>query len=161
MSTKRKEKFIVICGVMDASFFELLRKRHVKNAVVLEGRPRLDALRLNCAGLLKKKITPIVVADNMAGFLFFKDMVKEVWLSHQIAERDGAFCDVGGLVLAVLGKRHGIPVYSYPSGRITSLLGKSEELLNFCGVRIAPPETKTYVPLSEWVPKKYLRKIYG
>ena len=94
----------------------------------------------------------------MAGFLFFKGLVKEVIVACQYADDTGALCDIGALILAVLAKEHKVPLKLIVADRRTRFLGDPEEISSFEGQRIAPEETHGYVPLVEWVPAKYLRK---
>lgn len=146
---------------MTDSFFDLIEERNYKNVVVFEGRPTLGSLKSSCRNLLKRKKTPIVMADNMAGFLFCKNLVKEVWLACQLADDGGALCDIGALILGVLAKEHKIPVYGYPAKKQEKILGRQKDITCFNGVRVAPPGVKGYVPLMEWVPRKYIAKIYS
>ena len=160
MSVKRKSA-IVLQGVFDASIFDALKRRKIKEAFVLEGRPGLEAAKQSSRELLKRKIRPTLIADNMAGFLFYKNLVREVWVSCQYADRKGALCQIGGLILGVLGKKHNVPVYAYPNGSKVKLLGSSRELAFFNGVKVAPRGVPGYVPLAEWVPSKYITKVYN
>jgi len=159
MSTKKKS-ITLIHGVVQDSLFDLLKNRKKSVFYILEGRPQLAAAKSVSKQLIKRKIVPTLIADNMAGFLFYKDLVKEVWLSYQCADKNGAICDIGALILGVLGKRHYVPVRLYPSARKTQLLAKQSEILNFNGVRTAPKNVRGYAPLVEWVPRKYISKIY-
>lgn len=125
----------------------------------MEGRPSLDAAAVNCRELLKRKITPTLISDNMTGFLFFKNLVKEVWMTYQISDSEGAVCDIGALILGVLGKKHSVPVYLFPSNRKTRFLGREKDVLRFKNKMVAPQGIRAYVPLIEWLPTKYITKI--
>ena len=127
---------------------------------VLEGRPNLEAAVQNCRTLLKSKIKPTLIADNMAGFLFFKNCVKEVRLAYQYKDSQGALCDIGALILGALARRHKVPVVLYPAQRRTRFLGNPQDLLKFQGKRIAPKGARAYAPLVEWLPKKYITSVY-
>jgi methylthioribose-1-phosphate isomerase len=150
---------IIVHGVVNEGLFDLFEKRGIKETVILEGRPSLEAARRNAKALAKHNIMPILIADNMAGFFFFKNYVKEVWLAYYVADKEGALCDVGALILAVLAKKHGLAIHLYPAGRKVEFLGKEKDLFQFNGERVAPPNTKAYVPLVEWVDRKYITKI--
>jgi methylthioribose-1-phosphate isomerase len=147
---------IILQGVFAPGLFDELKKRKVPEALVMEGRPSLEAARTNCRELLKRGIRPTLISDNMAGILFYKQLIREVWLACQHADEDGAICHVGGLILGVLGKRHGVPVRLFAAARKTGFLGADKELLHFQKTRVAPAGTKAYVPLVEWVPSKYI-----
>ena len=160
MSIKKKKSLVVLQGVFAESFFDELQNRNIKEVFILEGRPKLEPAIASSQALLKRKISPTLISDNMAGFLFYKNWVKEVWLAYQLAGHNGALCDIGALILGVLGKNHRIPVLLYPAGRKTPFLGKDDDLMYFKNIRIAPKGIKGYVPLVEWLPKQYITKIY-
>jgi len=147
----RKNSITLLHGVFDKSIFDLLRKKKFKDIFILEGRPSLKAAKIACREL----------SDNMAGFLFFQGAVREVFISCQSVEKNRILSHVGGLILSVLGKKHKVPVNAYSSGERSALLGRQKEILYFNGIKTAPSGTKGYVPLAEWVPKKYIGKIYG
>ena len=159
MFSKRRAS-VIVQGVIQETLFDLLKKRKVKEVVVLEGRPRLEAVRHSCRQLLKRKIKPVVVADSAAGFLFYKDLVKEVWIAYQMVDKKGALCDVGALILGVLGKQHAVPVNLYAGVKRYKMIGDENDTLSFNGTRVAPLGVKAYVPLMEWLPRKYIAKVY-
>jgi methylthioribose-1-phosphate isomerase len=156
----KANKKIVLQGGFAAEDFDRLKKKGIKEVFVLEGRPKLDAMQQTCDQLLRRRIKPVIISDNMAGFLFAKNMVKEVWASYQLADEKGAVCRIGSLVLAVLGKRHKVPVYLFKSDQRTKFMGKPEDLFYFRGERVAPSGVRAYVPLVEWVPKRYVSRRY-
>jgi methylthioribose-1-phosphate isomerase len=143
-------------GVLNAGSlrqFKLVKGCH---AFVCEGRPSLEAGRGTSGILLKKGITPTVISDNMAGFLFFKGLVKQVFMACQYADDTGALCDTGALILAVLARKHKVPIKLLVADHRIRFLGDPKDILNFEGQRTAPKGTFGYVPLVEWVPVKYL-----
>ena len=151
---------VLVQGMVDETLFDQFKTRKVKNVIVLEGRPQLKAARSSCQKLLKRKITPTVIADNMAGFLFYKKFVKEVWIAYQLADKNGALCEIGALILAVLGFKHHIKVNCYKAAHKTDFIAREQEIFYFNGIRVAPRQAKGYVPLMECVPAKYITKIY-
>ena len=157
----KKNSIILMQGIFEPSIFDLLKKRKGKEFFILEGRPGLEAAKRSSREFIKRKIKPTLIADNMAGFLFYKNLVKEVWLSYQSIDKTGALCRVGGLILGVLGRHHNVPVYLYPGDRKLELLGRSKDISCFNGMKVAPSNIPGYVPLIEWVPKKYIGKVYG
>ena len=156
----KKNNIILLQGVFKTSIFDLLKKRKIKEVFILEGRPSLEAAKQSSRELLKRKIKPTLIADNMAGFLFYKKLVKEVWLSYQTADKKGALCQIGGLILGVLGRKHKVPVNIFPNKAKLQLLGRAKDITYFNGTKVAPSGIKSYVPLAEWVPRKYITKIY-
>jgi len=155
-----KKSAVIVQGVLTEPFFDFLVRRNPKDVVVMEGRPGLQALDVNCQALLERNVTPIVIADNMAGFLFARNLVKEVWMASRNSDSAGVLCEIGALVLAVLARRHKVPVYCFPTTGATTFLGKPGDLFKFRDVRVAASGVKAYVPLWEWVPRKYVRKVY-
>ena len=123
----------------------------------VKGRPSLEAGRKTSDILSKNRIVPTVISDNMAGFLFFKGLVKEVLIACQYADKQGALCEMGALILAVLAKEHNIPVKLLAAEHRARFLGDPQAILSFEDKRTAPKGTHGYVPLVEWVPAKYLK----
>ncbi len=161
MLIKKKNSVILLNGVFKDSFFEILRKRKVKKVFILEGRPYLDGAKEMCAKLLKHKITPILIADNMAGFLFYKDLVKEVWVSYQETSKKNVLCKIGSLILGVMAKRHKVSLRVFPSGKRKKYIANPKEIFSFDGKRIAAKGIDGFVPLLEDVPRKYIKEIYS
>jgi len=159
MSVKQESPKILIHGVGNGALIKALKERGVKEAFVMEGRPHLDGAKVLCKTLLSGKITPTLISDNMAGFLFYKNFVKEVWTAYQTTDTQVAVCDVGALMLGVLGKRHGIVLNLFPSAKRRQEQAKPAEIMRFDSKRIAPVGVKGFVPLLECVPKKYITGI--
>ena len=152
-----KSKSIVLAhGVFSREALRKIKPAKALNVFVCEGRPSLEAGKSNVRALLSLGLTPTVICDNMAGFLFFKGFVKQVYLACQYADQGGALCDTGALIYAVLAKRHKIPVKLLPGKVKTRFLGDPKDVLSFEGSLMAPKGTCGYVPLVEWVPAKYL-----
>ena len=158
--SKFKDSIVLLQGIFEQKTFDILKETDLEHVFVLEGRPNLDAARFSCRALIERKIKPTLIADNMSGFLFYKNLVKEVWLSYHIVDDDGALCQIGALILGVLAKRHKIPVKIYPNYQKMHILGHEKEIFHFDGERIAPDNIKGFVPLVEWVPQKYITEIF-
>ncbi len=154
-----KKNIVLLQGIFEPSFFKSLKKDGVKDVFIMEGRPSLSSAKFNAKELAKHRIKPTLIADNMAGFLFFKKMVKEVRIAYQILDRKGAFCSTGALILGVLAKRHKVPVYLHKGVLQDRLLGQQKEISFFNGKQVAPDGIKGYVPLIEWVSDKYVTKV--
>ena len=158
MSTEIKN-VTLIHGVFKADFFTAFKKHSIKEIVVLEGRPTLESSRHAVLNLQEIGIIPTIIADNMAGYLFSKGLVKEIWLASQAEDKAGAMCEIGALILAVLAKKHHVSVFTYTAGRKCKPLGKPADLQRFNGQSVVSGKIKAFVPLSEWVPKKYLTAV--
>ena len=159
MSAKQENQKILIHGVGNGVFIKTLKERGVKEAFVMEGRPHLDGAKILCKTLLSAKIIPTLISDNMAGFLFYKNFIKEIWTAYQTSDVNGAVCDVGALTLGILGKRHGVVLNLFPSAKRRSHKAKPTEITRFESKRIAPAGVKGFVPLLESIPQKYITGI--
>ena len=159
MFHRREKSIVLLHGVVHESFALWLKRKKQKDIFVLEARPYLASAQKTCKILLKHNIKPTLIADNTAGFLFYQKFVKEVWMACRYADGNGAICDIGGLILGVLGKRHKVPVNLFESALSTKLFAQPDEIAYFLNKRVAPRGIKGYVPLVEWVPKKYISRI--
>src|SRR5208283_617986 len=157
MQDYKAKSIYLLQGIISAETLKKVKFSKGRHAFVCEGRPTLEAGRKTAQVLLKRGITPTIISDNMAGFLFFKGWVKEVIVACQYADSTGALCDMGALILAVLAHKHKIPLKLLPAEHRARFLGDPKSVLSFEGKRIAPVGTHSYVPLVEWVPAKYLR----
>ena len=157
MQDYKAKSIYLFQGVVKAESLKKVKLVKNAHAFVCEGRPSLEAGRKTSAILLKQGITPTMISDNMAGFLFFKGLVKQVNIACQYADETGALCDTGALILAVLAKTHHVPIKLLAAERKKRFLGDPKEILSFEGQRIAPKDTHGYVPLVEWVSAKYLK----
>ena len=122
------QNVVLLHGVFENSFFDIIKKKKFKHVFVMEGRPSLDAAKYSCRELLKRDIRPTLISDNMAGFLFYQGFVKEVWLAYHAADDRGAMCFIGASILGVLARKHKIPVFCYPSDQTIDYLGQQKDL---------------------------------
>lgn len=156
---KARRTVILLHGVFEPAVFEV-GNPDGSELFVMEGRPSLESAEVTCRELLRRKLKPTLIADNMAGFLFCRDLVKETWIAYQTADQDGALCPIGSLILGVLGKRHNVPVRLYPASQVYKMMGKQKDIFYFKGIKVAPQNIKGYVPLVEWLPKKYITQVH-
>ena len=155
MPVYSKKSIILYCGMLDPKSFLKQTGQH-DHHFILEGRPSLEAGINNAKLFLKHKLKPTVIADSMAGFLFAQGWVKEVVLACQYVDKTGALCDTGALICAVLAKTHGVKVRLVTGKRKPHFLGNPEDMTKILNHQVAPRKTKAFVPLVEWVDKKYL-----
>ena len=149
-----KESVVLIYGEFERGFFSLFKERTAEKFFVMEGRPDLTAGKTSISGLAKAGIQPTLICDNMAGFLFARGMVKEVWLSYVEEGDRGALCLIGSSILGLLAKKHQVPVYCYASSAKKDVMAESSAITSFQGKKVAPKGVEAYVPLLEWVPGK-------
>ena len=154
-----KKSIVLIHGCFEDEFFDGLKKRGLKEVFVCEGRPSLKSSKDAVKALQKRKITPTVITDNMAGFLFYKGYVKEVNIASQVTDKNGVLAQIGSLVLSVLAKAHKVPVNSFKARGKLKLLDKPQALHKFNGRKVVDGATKTFVPLVEWVDREYLKAV--
>ena len=159
MLIDKGKKFYLLHGILESEIFDSLKSKGVKQVVIMESRPSLKASCHNARKLLKGGIEPIVISDNMAGFLFFRKHIKEVWLAYQEKGGPGAVCEIGALIRVVVAQEHGVPVKYFPAGENVKSMAKEQEVFQFMGKCVAPKGIKGYVPLLELVPKKYIKEI--
>jgi methylthioribose-1-phosphate isomerase len=157
MPDYKKNSIVLFQGLLGGEALKKIKLAKGGPAFVCEGRPSLEAGRQTSKLLIKKGMAPTMISDNMAGFLFFKGLVKEVHVACQYADDKGALCDIGGLILAVLARKHKVPLKLLPAKCRHRFLGDPKDILSFEGARTAPKGTRGYVPLVEWVPVKYLK----
>ena len=148
---------VLFQGVFSVEAITKIKAAKTTPIFVCEGRPSLEAGKSNSKALLIQGITPTVICDNMAGFLFFKGFVREVVIACQYADGTGILCDTGGLILAVLAKKHKVALRLLEAEHKKHFLGNPKDLLTLKGFPTASKETHAYVPLVEWVPAKYLK----
>lgn len=158
MQAYKTKSISLFHGLLSSESLKKVKLAKSDHAFVCEGRPSLESGRKTSGALLKKGITPTMISDNMAGFLFFKGLVKEVFIGCQYADKKGVLCDMGALILAVLARKHKVPVKLLDAEKRHRFLGDPKDILSFEGKLIAPRGTHGYVPLVEWVPVKYLKK---
>ena len=156
MQDYKKRSICLFQGIFNAESLKKVKLTKNEHAFIYEGRPSLEAGRQTTGVFLKMGMSPTVISDNMAGFLFFKGLVGQVNIACQYVDKTGALCDIGALILAVLAKKHKVPVKLLVAEHITRFLGDPNSVLSFEGQRTAPKGTRGYVPLVEWVSAKYL-----
>lgn len=160
MFSEKKHSVTLIHGVFPDAFFCLLRKKGVRKAYVLEGRPYLDGAKKTCQALLQHKMNPVLIADNMTGFLFFQNWVKNVWVSYQEINQGQVLCKVGSLGLGIMAKKYGAEMMAFPSALRKHYIANPKDIFFFEGTRVCVKGVHGFVPLIEDVPKKYLSEVY-
>lgn len=152
----KKKSVVLVHGIFEDAVFDGFKKS--EQYFVLEGRPDLAASKSTIKALAKKKIIPTIIADNMAGSLFYNGLVKEVRVSYQYHDASGALCDIGAVILGVLGKTHKVPVSIFPGKLRKRFLAPQEDVFTFNGKTVAPAGIRAYGPLVEWLANEYISK---
>ena len=137
-----------------------------------ETRPVLHGARLTAWELMQENIPCTLIADNMAGYFLYRDMIDLAIVGADRIARNGDVANkIGTYSLAVLCKEHGIPFYvaaplssidfSIESGadipieerdprEVTHVLGK---------VQIAPDGVRVANPAFDVTPARYITAI--
>ncbi|MBI5873831.1 MAG: hypothetical protein HZB36_06795 [Candidatus Omnitrophica bacterium] len=139
-------KLPLIFGVPDRAFFE---KFGEKKVFVAELRPGLEGMQAVSKGLLKKKITPVVICDNMMAFCMRQGLVSGVHIFYKNLNKDNAVCRTGSLIAALCAKEHNIPVYIHKAA-VAKV--KISDLRKIGGRLVTNADLKTYCPVFEDVP---------
>jgi len=141
-------KIPLIFGNPDVSFYETLEEKKV---FVAELRPGLEGMNAVASVLLKKKITPVLICDNMLGFCMKQGLVSKVFIFTHAVSKDSILCRTGSLIAALLAREHKIPVYLFKAK--TPSVSKQASLLKIGNKKVTASSLKTYVPLFEEVSK--------
>lgn len=153
-----KTKLVLLSGAFQPKVYDRLKG---KNVFLLEGRTDMGRTKDACRELNRRGITPVMITDNAAGFLFARNLVKECWVSYHSVEKEGLLCDIGAMIVGVLAKAHQVALFAAPGIHQKRYLGRPQEICFLAGRRTAPKGIKGYVPLIEFLPKKYVRKIHA
>lgn len=149
----------LLYGFPQKSFLDnLAAKGKGVSFLVPEGRPGLWGAKELAPQLVAKGWPVRIITDNMMAYCFSKGMVQKAYIFSQRDTTEGAWCPTGSLVLAIAAQAHGVPVKVSPADKVLpeSSAIDSEALFFLAGKRIAPEGIKSYVPLVELVPWKYI-----
>ena len=144
----------MIFGVPGRAFLKNFKE---KKAFVAELRPGLEGSKTVAKELLKKKVKPVMICDNMMAFCMQQGIVSDVHIFYDKIRGQVAVCRTGSLIAALAAKAHNITVYIYQA---SSVKQKAHDLRKIGGKMITVPSVKTYVPYEEEVPLE-LVKIRG
>lgn len=143
----------------------------LKSVFVGETRPLLQGARLTAWELTRDEIPFKLVTDSMAASLMRNGEVSAVIVGADRIARNGDFANkIGTYALAVAASAHDVPFYvAAPNSTIDlSISGGSEivieqrdeiEVLEFNGVRSAPPEAHAANPAFDVTPAKLASAI--
>ncbi|HQP92285.1 MAG TPA: hypothetical protein PLU24_06380 [Candidatus Omnitrophota bacterium] len=140
------EKLSLVFGIPDESFFKTFKESKV---FVPELRPGLEGMQVVSKAMLKNKITPIVICDNMMAFCMKRGLVKDVHIFYKSINADSAVCRTGSLIAALCAKAHGINCFLH---RESAFNNHAQDLKKIGGKNITSSSIKTYVPETEEVP---------
>lgn len=134
-----EEKKSLIFGFPGTSFFDDFKRESV---FVAELRPGLEGMRQVSALLLERKITPVMICDNMMAFCMKQGLVDKVYLFGKKTTGKNILCRTGSLIAALCAKVHRIPVVLYPCAK--EALDSGQEDLHRIGAKLV---TKENIPV--------------
>lgn len=124
---------------------------------VAEQRPGLEGMKQVSESLLKNKIQPVVICDNMMAFCMERGLVESVHIFAYALNRTTALCRTGSLIAAICAHAHEIPVVLHPS--VKQDKQKASHLLRIGGRKVTDAKIKTYVPTEEEVPMALITTV--
>lgn len=136
--------------------------------LVDETRPVLQGSRLTAWELEKEGIPATLITDNMAGFFMSLGKIDKIIVGADRIVANGDLANkIGTYSLAVLAKENGIPFYvAAPLSTFDISLKKGEEIpieerneeevLSYCGHRIAPRDMRAFNPAFDITPHRYV-----
>lgn len=134
---------------------------------VTETRPYLQGARLTAWELQQAGISATIIADNMVAQVMHEGKINKVIVGADHLALNGDIANkIGTYQIAILAKQFNIPFYvlcppasGAKSGQDIRIEVRPEsELLNFCGVCIAPKGAKGYYPAFDVTPDELITK---
>lgn len=162
------------CGQFGTALGVVQAAHHADRPIhvwVGETRPYLQGARLTTWELAQAGVAHALIPDVAAGHLMATGEVDVVLVgADRVAANGDTANKVGTYTLAVLAARHGIPFYvcaptssvdlATPTGADIAIEErKPEEVLEFRGVRIAPPGTQVRNPSFDVTPAELISGI--
>ena len=162
------------CGQYGTALGVVQAAHHAGRAVhvwVDETRPYLQGARLTTWELAQAGVPHALLPDVAAGYLMAAGEVDVVLVgADRVAANGDTANKVGTYMLAVLAARHGIPFYvcaptssvdlGTPDGSAIPIEErKPDEVLEFRGIRIAPPGTEVRNPAFDVTPAELITGI--
>ena len=134
---------------------------------VTETRPYLQGARLTAWELHKEGFDVTIIADNMAAQVMSEGRINKVIVGADHLAQNGDIANkIGTYQIALLAKHFNIPFYVLCPPPSQSKTGKDikieirpdKELLEFCGICIAPKGVKGYYPAFDITPSELITK---
>lgn len=136
---------------------EFVRAHHPPGEWALwcaESRPYETAVSSRLASFLSAGYETVVIADNMIGYCITQKKIDSAILFYRNLSGEHAFCQGGGLLVAVLARELGIPcnLCHTDFDRDTAT---AKDTLCFAGENITPGGARSYIPEVDRVPLSY------
>jgi len=140
----------LIFGVPHKSFYKDFRPTM---AFVAELRPGLEGTQVVAKELLRRRIQPVVICDNMMAHCMERGLVNAVHIFYGRLTKKKAVCRTGSLIAAICAFKHQIPTRLH-RGKVSRSKGS---LLRMGGKKVTSQNIKTLVPPTEDVPRIYIK----
>jgi len=147
-------------GVPGKEFQEFLKARYPSGQWGLwwaESRPFETELSQRLNAFTAGGYETVVIGDNMMGFCIARKKVHAVFVFYQHVINEHAYCQGGGLLIAVLAKKLGVTCSLYPTDFDPEKAVVGDGLC-FAGGDITPPGAKSYIPRVERVALSYFKE---
>lgn len=151
-----KGRIPLIFGVPQEAFYAGFK---AKKAFVAELRPALEGMKDVAKELLRRRIQPVVICDNMMAFCMERKLVSAVHIFSQGRKNDVALCRTGSLIAALCAHAHRIQVVLHDG--VMPREAKIADLLKIGGIKVTSSKIQTYVPLLEEVPMNLVGRKAG
>jgi len=142
-----------------AGFFEEHYPSHKWGLLCAESRPHEIELGTRLEAFTARGYETVVITDNMIGLCLSKKKAAGVFLFYQGMVNDGALCQGGSLLVAILAQECGISCNLYPTDFDLEMAEISSDL-SFAGDTIVTKGVKSYVSWKDRVPMSYIAKVW-
>ncbi len=137
--------------------------------IATETRPLLQGARLTAYELLKEGIPSTLITDSMVGYVMARGMVNKVVVGADRIVKDAVINKIGTYTIAVLAHEHKVPFYvaaprsTFDLNRLTDDVvveeRSNEEVVKFCGVRLAPEGVAVFNPSFDVTPFRLVTAV--
>lgn len=150
---------LLVHGCLPGEALKRLAGRLENNRVlVTEGRPLLLGAQRTAPDLLAHGLAPTLISDNMVAYCLAQGLIEVVTIGYWEEEVGGLICPPGALGVAICAAHHNVPVCALPDeNRVSAGAG---DLFHFVGQRVAAPNVEALVPASDWVPRRWISRIF-
>ncbi len=156
-----------VSGLMPLIAQFCLKKDKKISFYVTETRPYLQGSRLTAWELKEGGFEVTIISDNMVAQIMHEKRINKVMVGADHLAQNGDIANkIGTYQIAILAKHFNIPFYvlcppasSAKSGSDIEIeVRPDKELLEYCGIAIAPKGVKAYYPAFDITPDNLITK---
>lgn len=148
---------------------EFCRKQNKKVSLfVTETRPYLQGSRLTAWELKRQGFPVTIIADNMVAQVMSEGKINKVIVGADHLAQNGDIANkIGTYQIAILAKHFNVPFYvlcppvsqGQKTGKDIKIeIRPDKELLEYCGIPLAPKGVKGYYPAFDITPRRLITK---